>query len=688
MSSIYSADHVLPRPVEKLPDYAHAKSRQALSERLIAAFGMSEEAANSIANTVVDPSAVRKSIGEPTDPQTEKIAVPGGTLLGIRTHGWSRRIMPDPRNPRIGPSRKHPFAVDPGSSGEDSRFRPVPEPKSPVNREEAPELLVEIESRDHLAWALTQAAKYVLAENDWRLSIASQGVMEAVWLAPVTYQHGDGSDPATVLTTVEGSSRATAVHELLGIRSADVPYNNADARFRADIRKQNDAFDRGPTGEELIALRCQRIPVLILVGFHRHADVTTGFPTAIKSLVALRHVDPPKPWGDGPENESLADEVLAELYRCGLIPLSEQAYLAGACTTAEAVAAHLPDDPACRAARILDMFTTIDPQVNEAIRIAVTSQSTRKRLTPKLKNQLATALILRALDADSDRFDQVRRYMRHAFGKATHREEWKSTNRKTEDLVAKALQEVTNAIANGDMEPGPASLELAVRAAYPLVVQGRLNADRGSANNEQPDRRTPGELLDAMRRQVQGVHQLGQALKDFSAEAPIRVVDATGTIKPLADGSGDQAVTDIYLRDEFPPRGKVRAKRTGDTPVQVLQGRLTKFSDAMEQLEHAYAAVGAVRADDGRSIAEAEGIDPQLCSDWRQVLGKIDDDLNVWGRTFRQRYGSKAPQVTVEEDLDGRLIQPDAVAVGADAVYESSYDEWGDRSDSREQRAV
>ena len=220
-----------------------------------------------------------------------------------------------------------------------------------------------------------------------------------------------------------------------------------------------------------------------------------GFPTAIKSLVALRHVDPPKPWGDGPENESLADEVLAELYRRGLITLSEQAYLGGACTRTEAVAAHLPDDPACRAARILNMFTTPDSQVNQAIRIAVTSQSTRKRLTPKLKNQLATALILRALNADSDRSDQVRRYMQHAFGKATHREEWESTNRNTADLVAKALQEVTNAITSGDMESGPASLELAVRAAYPLVVQGRLNADRGSANNEQPDRRTPGETL-------------------------------------------------------------------------------------------------------------------------------------------------------------------------------------------------
>src|SRR4029453_4274309 len=90
------------------------------------------EAADAIADAVVDPSAVRKSIGEADDPHVEEIAVPGGPLLGIRPTVWARRIMPDPRNPRIGPSRRHPFAIDPGSAGEDSRFRPVPGPRTPI----------------------------------------------------------------------------------------------------------------------------------------------------------------------------------------------------------------------------------------------------------------------------------------------------------------------------------------------------------------------------------------------------------------------------------------------------------------------------------------------------------------------------------------------------------------------------
>ncbi len=85
MIKLMSDDHVLPRPVERLPDYAHAKARQTLAEKIVDAFGLAEASASAIANAVVDPSVVRKSIGDTTDPDVEKIPVPGGTLLGIRT---------------------------------------------------------------------------------------------------------------------------------------------------------------------------------------------------------------------------------------------------------------------------------------------------------------------------------------------------------------------------------------------------------------------------------------------------------------------------------------------------------------------------------------------------------------------------------------------------------------------------
>jgi hypothetical protein len=640
-----SDDHVLPRPVERLPEYAHAKARQTLAERIVSAFGITEASATAIANAVVDPTEVRKSIGEPSDPDVEKIPVPGGTLLGIRTSVWARRTMPDPRNPRTLPSRRHPFAIDPGTGGEDSKFRPIPEPRSldPGQPQKA-ELAVDIENRHHLTWAAQQAAIFVLAENNWRTSIESQGVMEAVWLVATTYQHADGSAPATTLTTAEGSSRETAVHLILGIHSADVPYDDNDGKMRAHIRRLNDAYDRGERNKEtLFALRCERIPALILVGFRPHGDGATGFPTAVKSLVALRHVDPPKPWGEGPENESLADEVLDELYRRDLISQTQRDYYAGSCTRAEARAAHLPDDPVLRAAQIVRLFAGKDELIDEAIRVAVTSQSTRKRITSKLMNELATALILRAVADDRGKVDQIRRYLRHAFSKSAHRGVWQATGRTTDQLVQQALAEVRESIANGTTdEPGPASLELAVRASYPLVVSGRLNADRGTLDNEQPDRRTPGEVLDAMRRTMHGIYQLGQTLHDFKESKALRAVDEAGAVKRLVDGSADLTLSDIYLRNEFPPPGKAKAARPGDTPTDHYNNAIDALSKAFHELDQSFETLTKVVGNDGQPIVDSRGVEVRLTESWRDLLRRVDEEVVIWARAYRKMYGTKA----------------------------------------------
>ncbi|HVZ99669.1 MAG TPA: hypothetical protein VG841_05090 [Caulobacterales bacterium] len=655
-----SDDYVLPRPVEPLPEYAHAKARQTLIEKMIEMFGLSAASATAIGNAIVDPADVRKTLGDPVDPRVEHIAVPGGVLLGIRTSVWARRVMPDPRNPRTLPARRHPFAVEPGSGGEDSRFRPVPEPRAlDALQPQKAELAVDIENRHHLIWASQQAASFVLAENDWRKSIASQGVMEAVWLVATTYLHSDGAAPATTLTTVEGSSRCTADHSILGVASADVPYDDNDAKMRAHVRRLNEAFERGERDDAtLLALRCERMPALILVGFKPHPGGATGFPTAVKSLVALRHVDPPKPWGEGPENESLADEVLDELQRQSLISPTQRDYFAGACTRAEARAAHLPDDPVLRAAQIVQLFTSKDERIDWAIRVAVTSQSTRKRITSKLMNDLATALILRAVADDPAKVDQVRRYLRHAFGKAAHNENWQATARPTDELVNRALTEVREAIASGARgEMGPASLELAVRGSYPLVLSGALNADRGSANNEQPDRRTPGEVLDAMRRSPAGIMQLGQALRDFEAGRHPRAVDETGELKMVQNGA-EQLVNDIYLRREFPPAGKAKAARPGDTPADRYDNAVEVLSKAFHDLDGAFNALRKVAGDDGMPLVDARGVETRLTDHWRGLLRHVDEEVLIWSRVYRRTYGvtlsaaDEAEDKTEREDVD------------------------------------
>jgi hypothetical protein len=257
-------------------------------------------------------------------------------------------------------------------------------------------------------------------------------------------------------------------------------------------------------------------------------------------------------------------------------------------------------------------------------------------------NELATALILRAVADDRGKVDQIRRYLRHAFSKSAHRDTWQATGRTTDQLVEQALTEVRQAIGNGSTEePGPASMELAVRASYPLVVSGRLNADRGSSGNDQPDRRTPGEILDAMRRSLHGVRQLGQALHDFEQSQPLRAVDEDGKVKRTSDGSSDQTVSDIYLRHEFPPPGKAKAARPGDTPTDRYENAVAALSRAFDELDRCFGALSKVVGDDGQPVVDARGVDLRLTDAWRETMRRVDTETVIWARSFSKMFGAK-----------------------------------------------
>jgi hypothetical protein len=63
------------------------------------------------------------------------------------------------------------------------------------------------------------------------------------------------------------------------------------------------------------------------------------------------------------------------------------------------------------------------------MRMAITAQSTRKNLSPRLKSQLATALIVRSVAAAGDNGDRIRRYMQTAYAKPVREEAWQATTR-------------------------------------------------------------------------------------------------------------------------------------------------------------------------------------------------------------------------------------------------------------------
>jgi hypothetical protein len=161
-----------------------------------------------------------------------------------------------------------------------------------------------------------------------------------------------------------------------------------------------------------------------------------------------------------------------------------------------------------------------------------------------------------------------------------------------------------------------------------------------------------------MRQTPQGVHQLGQALRDFAEDRPIRAVNETGEIKRLDDGSGDQAVNDIYLRGEFPPPGKARSARPGDTPLDRYQNRLNALSLAMDAVERAFVELGDEAGDDGRPVVDSRGVDHRSCAAWRELIGRIDDELVVWGRTFKRAFGTAPAPAPRGEEAEDEPFDP------------------------------
>jgi hypothetical protein len=494
-----------------------------------------------------------------------------------------------------------------------------------------------------------QSRQYILSDNDWRTSIRAQGVMTEVWATPTAYRHADGSPDVWTVTTAEGSSRTTGVHDILDERSVDLAYDADDRRFRALIRRYNQAFDRGPTAEDMVAMRCEIVPILFLVGFEPHPAGTEDFATAVKSLVALRHVDPPKPWGEGPEMEALADAVLEELERRGVLTPDRRKWMAGGMTRDEADRAHLSPDPAVRAAAIVALLLSPDDRAREAIRVAITAQSTRKKITSKLLNQLATALIVRSVAAGGANGDRIRRYMQHTFAKPLHQDVWQPTTRSSDELVAAALSELK------DGEAGESSLELAARGAYPLITELRLWGDRGTLNNEQPDRRTPGEVIDTMRRTPLGVRQLGQALKDQAAGHKLRVVDDTGEIVWTEDGAQERHVNDSWLRQEFPPAGSIKAPVSPNTAHERLQAALAELGASVEGLTAALEAVKAVEGLEGTPVVDTAGVDKRHTSAWRELLEDASDTLLIWGTRWQPGSGVAAIEADGAEDADERV---------------------------------
>jgi hypothetical protein len=121
---------------------------------------------------------------------------------------------------------------------------------------------------------------------------------------------------------------------------------------------------------------------------------------------------------------------------------------------------------------------------------------------------------------------------------------------------------------------------------FPLIAGLHLHADRGTRNNDQPDRRNPGQVLEAMRRTRGGVRQLARALQDNAKGHHVLLVDENG--RPELDGARAKIARDSDLRVRF-PHGSKTARPAGptNTPAKKLAVKVADLSEIVGKLTEA-----------------------------------------------------------------------------------------------------
>lgn len=308
----------------------------------------------------------------------------------------------------------------------------------------------------------------------------------------------------------------------------------------------------------------------------------------------------------------------------------------GALTPQEAAGRGFFGRPAVRAASIVRLLTDTDPTVHQTIRVAITGQTTKQRITNKFKLKIAAALILRAVNGTDEhqKVSDIYRALQTGFSDTLASEKWKASYRPTEDVVEEALRSLAAGTENS-----PASFELAARAAYPLVVSRQLLPDRGTKNNTQVNQRRSQRRHRSDANRTNGAYrQLGRALLDHEAGRPISAVSVDGS--PLRnDGDSEHLVTGKLAENDVPSsRPSCGARSAGHRSQKYLQEALAKLGEAMDDVDRAVRRLVAVEGVDGRPLIDTEGVDPADADAWMADVMKLMQHIPVWRNTHVSRH--------------------------------------------------
>ena len=212
-----------------------------------------------------------------------------------------------------------------------------------------------------------------------------------------------------------------------------------------------------------------------------------------------------------------------------------------------------------------------------------------------------------------------------------------------EDLRNRALAEAE--AGNGrrnDVPLGPAQVELAVKAAYYLVLAEPMGLRREAPPNAQspdgrPDQRSPSAVLTAMLATTRGVRQAYAVIANGRAGEPLWEIGESG--EPAADEDNDPMVlTNERLRSTY---GGSRPQPRPKTGLAAAEYRWQEFSRAMTQTEDATCELAAVPSSTGRPYLDEEGWPENEVREMRHRLDEVDHSLHGWQDRWATRQKEK-----------------------------------------------
>jgi hypothetical protein len=591
--------------------------------------GLPRHVAESVARSVSDPAAVRNRLSA-----VNTVRVPGATLLTVETLVFAPAVLPYPANPRAAGEWRFPAA------GDESR-RPLCE--IGASRGSAvPELLVAADSPEHVTESLSRNAAALRSMNNYRESIALQGVLRPIVAVPLTVSHKDGTRAVTVLTAVDGSSRVTACHDLLGLEPQQPLYAlGADVkRLRREVEKHTKLAGTDPTPQQLAALRALAIPATIVVGF-RPAHPRVDFATAMRSLLGLIHVDPPRPWGAEGTLDTRADSVVATLVDDGFLSEEKARWLSGMLSPKEAAAAGFPAQPDERFATIV--LTLLAPDLKRAVNrgfhrltISSTAVSQNERLAVAVelglrpvRHRINGDLLSTARSALNKALEQEGVVVQFKKQQRQKDDIWSVTQRAPDELLDAAIAELRSGSGRASR------FELAILGVWWLTLQGILNRTRRFAN----DPRDANTLLRGMMSSEHGLRILHRAVVDGRAGLPVAVVGADGEVERSTSGS-TRTLDEERLRaivvtvDEVNTEIEAVIERTQQVqpPAERLRSASRRIVSQVEELRADVALLGEILDQDNKPIVDRYGIEPELVDQMKTHLEQVRDDLVYHGR--------------------------------------------------------